>query len=92
MEDIHTYLITYFDAQTRVYFFGDRIMWCDVSNLVIRVTGLCAEGALPATLWRIIKDIGVAQFTELLKSNPSTFTTEFQLLGLFCNLTAHLIT
>lgn len=43
-------------------------------------------------LWAVVKSIGVAQFVDLLNPVPNTYTTEFQLLGLSCNLSAHLIT
>ena len=54
--------------------------------------GLCVQGALPSSLWSVVKGVGVAQFVDLLKPAANTYTTEFQLLGLFCNLSAHLIT
>ncbi|OQV16517.1 Ubiquitin-protein ligase E3B [Hypsibius exemplaris] len=72
-------------------------MYQTAINTLVRLrldilTGLCVQGALPSTLWSMIKGIGVQQFVELLKPSANTYTTEFQLLGLFCNLSAHLIT
>ncbi|XP_055328576.1 ubiquitin-protein ligase E3B-like isoform X2 [Paramacrobiotus metropolitanus] len=64
---------------------------CLVNLRLHILTGLIVEGRLPMQLWNIVRGIGVGQFVELLKPTPNTYTTEFQLLGLFCNLTSHLI-